>query len=188
MFFLSKKKIYVNRRSEKYTRKRTKYARRDHGNVSKSFRISPLKVTDSSKFSVDFDRDKAYEYRASGTKVEGLVVKYLGETGQDTDDRILIPGVDYKVTYSNNKKVSGTKEAELKLTFLGNYKGSSAVVDPDLYDIVWTDATEKGRAMVVICGKAAATEKDFAVGSKNQTISIKAMVLKGRTLGSFLGR
>ena len=95
--------------------------------MSKSFRISPLKVTDSSKFSVDFDRDKAYEYRASGTKVEGLVVKYLGETGQDTDDRILIPGVDYKVTYSNNKKVSGTKEAELKLTFLGNYKGSSAV-------------------------------------------------------------
>lgn len=156
--------------------------------MSKSFRISPLKVTDSSKFSVDFDRDKAYEYRASGTKVEGLVVKYLGETGQDTDDRILIPGVDYKVTYSNNKKVSGTKEAELKLTFLGNYKGSSAVVDPDLFDIVWTDATEKGRAMVVICGKAAATEKDFAVGSKNQTSSIKAMVLKGRTLGSFLGR
>ena len=46
--------------------------------MSKSFRISPLKVTDSSKFSVDFDRDKAYEYRASGTKVEGLVVKYLG--------------------------------------------------------------------------------------------------------------
>ena len=162
--------------------------------MSKSFRISPLKVTDSSKFSVDFDRDKAYEYRASGTKVEGLVVKYLGENGQDTDDRILIPGVDYKVTYSNNKKVSGTKEAELKLTFLGNYKGSSAVVDPDLFDIVWTDATEKGRAkylsraMVVICGKAAATEKDFAVGSKNQISSIKAMVLKGRTLGSFLGR
>lgn len=59
------------------------------------------------------------------------------------------------------------------------------MVDPDLYDIVWTDATEKGRAMVVICGKAAATEKDFAVGSKNQTISIKAMVLKGRAWAPF---
>ncbi len=97
------------------------------GSVTRSFRISPLKVTDSSRFSVTFDEEKTYEYRAAGTEVEGLVVKYLGETDRDTDDRILIPGVDYKVTYSNNKKVSGTKDAVLKVTFLGSYKGSSAV-------------------------------------------------------------
>ena len=97
------------------------------GSVNKSFRISPLKVTDTSRFSVTFDEEKTYEYRAAGTEVDSLVVKYLGKTDADTDDQTLIPGVDYKVTYSNHKKVSGTKEAGLKVTFLGSYKGSSAV-------------------------------------------------------------
>ena len=97
------------------------------GSVTKSFKISPHKVTDSSRFSVTFDETKTYEYRAAGTEVDGLLVKYLGETEAETDDKILIPGVDYKVTYSNNKKVSGTKDAGLKVAFLGNYKGSSAV-------------------------------------------------------------
>ena len=97
------------------------------GSVNKSFRISPLKVTDSSRFSVTFDEEKTYEYRAAGTEVDSLVVKYLGKTDADTDDQTLIQGVDYKVTYSNHKKVSGTKDAGLKVTFLGSYKGSSAV-------------------------------------------------------------
>ena len=97
------------------------------GSVTKSFKISPHKVTDNSRFSVTFDEEKTYEYRAAGTEVDGLLVKYLGETEAETDDKILIPGVDYKVTYSNHKKVSGTKDAGLKVTFLGNYKGSSAV-------------------------------------------------------------
>ena len=97
------------------------------GSVNKSFRISPLKVTDSSRFSVTFDEEKTYEYSAAGTEVDSLVVKYLGKTDSDTDDQTLVQGVDYKVTYSNHKKVSGTKEAGLKVTFLGSYKGSSAV-------------------------------------------------------------
>ena len=97
------------------------------GSINKSFRISPLKVTDSSRFSVTFDEEKTYEYSAAGTEVDNLVVKYLGKTDADTDDQTLVPGVDYKVTYSNHKKVSGTKDAGLKVTFLGSYKGSSAV-------------------------------------------------------------
>ena len=96
------------------------------GSVSKTFKISPLKVTDSAKFSVAFD-EKDYEYRADGTTVDGLKVTYLGMTDSEADDLVLKPGVDYKVTYSNNKKVSGNKEAGIKITFLGNYKGSSAV-------------------------------------------------------------
>lgn len=331
------------------------------GSVSKSFKISPLKVTDSSRFSVTFDEEKTYEYRAAGTEVDNLLVKYLGETDSDTDDKTLISGVDFKVTYSNNKKVSGTKEAGLKVTFLGNYKGSSAVqksfkiapaklssantvvtvpdkvygkanqayksvpivtvdgatikasnytvsyawatasqaaddtkyveddkvkitiaegdswakvrvtvtpkaegsygltegavlkgeyyvrkadsavnltkakvtffnkegtqlkwleyngnafytpagnnaeaentpddpnavyvrvmaggavIDPALYDVIWTNATDKGKATVVIRGTGTATDKGMAVGSKNQAISVKAMVLKGKTLKS----
>ena len=333
------------------------------GSVTKSFKISPLKVTDSSRFSVTFDEGKTYEYRAAGTEVDGLVVKYLGETDQDTDARILIPGVDYKVTYSNNKKVSGAKDAVLKVTFLGSYRGSSAVqktfkivpaklssantvvtvpdkvynkaarayksvpivtvdgstikasgytvsyawatasqaaddtkyvednkvkitiaegdswakvrvtvtpkeagsyglaegavlageyyvrkadgatdlsrakvtffnregtqlkwleyngntfytpagnnaeaenapddpnavyvrvtaggavVDPSLYDVTWTSARDKGRATVVICGKGTATDRGMAVGSRNQAVTIKAMVLKGKNLKPYV--
>ncbi len=333
------------------------------GSVNKSFRISPLKVTDSSRFSVTFDEEKTYEYRAAGTEVDSLVVKYLGETDSDTDDKILIPGVDYKVTYSNHKKVSRTRDASLRITFLGNYKGSSAVsknfkvaaaklssantvvtvpdkvygranqayksvpivtvdgvtikasnytvsyawatasdaaddtkyvednrvkitiaegdswakvkvrvtpkatgsyglaeeavlegayyvrkkdnavnltrakvtffnkagtqlksleyngstfytpagnnaeadnapddpnavyvrvtvsgavVDPSLYDVTWTNATAKGKATVVIRGKGIAADKGMAVGSKNQAVTIKAMVLRGKTLKSYV--
>ena len=333
------------------------------GSVAKSFKISPHKVTDSSRFSVTFDEAKTYEYRAAGTEVDGLVVKYLGETEAETDDKILIPGVDYKVTYSNHKKVSGTKDAGLKVTFLGNYKGSSAVqksfkiapaklssantvvtvpdkvyskgnraykstpivtvdgavikssqytvsyewatasqaaddtkyvednrvkitiaegdtwakvrvtvtpkekgsyglaegavlrgeyyvrkadqavnltkakvtffdkegtqlrwlayngdtfytpagnnaeaenapdgpnavyvrvtvsgevVDPTLYEVTWTNATAKGKATVVIRGTGTATDKGMAVGSKNQSVTIKAMALKGKTLKSYV--
>ncbi|MDE5716535.1 MAG: hypothetical protein K2I53_02760 [Lachnospiraceae bacterium] len=333
------------------------------GSVSRSFKISPLKVTDSGRFSVTFDENKEYEYRASGVAVDNLVVKYLGETDAAGDDRILTRGVDYKVTYSNHKKVSAQKDAGLRITFLGNYKGSSAVtgtfkvvtaklsagntvvtvpdkvyskangaykstpivtvdgvaikasnytvsyawatgseagddtkyfaddkvritiadgdtwarvrvtvtpketgsyalaegavltgeyyvrkadnavnlsrakvtffdkagtqlksleyngypfytpagndpdaenapedpnavyvrvtvsgaaVDPSLYDVVWTNATLKGKATVVIRGKGITTEKGMAAGSKNQAISIKAMALKGKTLKSFM--
>ena len=333
------------------------------GSVSKTFKISPLKVTDRDRFAVTFDENKAYEYKAAGAAVDDLVVKYLGETDSDTDDKILIPGVDYKVTYSNHKKVSTKKDASLKITFLGNYKGSSAVsrtfkvvtaklsahntvvtvpdkvyskakraykstpivtvdgvtikssnytvsyawatgseaeddtkyiadnkvkitiadgdtwakvkvtvtpketgsyglaegavlegayyvrridsatnlskakvtfynkegtrlktleyngstfytpagnnaeaddapddpnavyvrvtvggavVDPGLYDVIWTNATAKGKATVVIRGKGTATDKGMAVGSKNQAITIKAMGLKGKTLKSYV--
>ena len=97
------------------------------GTVNKTFKISPLKVSDSSKFAVTFDENKEYEYKASGTTVENLSVKYLGETEAQTDDQILRQGVDYKVTYGSNKTVSDAKDAELKITFLGNYKGSTAV-------------------------------------------------------------
>lgn len=92
------------------------------GSVNNSFKINPLKVTDTNRFSVTFDEGKAYEYNASGTTVDNLVVKYLGETNSAEDDKILIKGVDYKVTYSNHKKVSGTRNARLKVTFMGNYK------------------------------------------------------------------
>lgn len=333
------------------------------GSVSKSFKISPHKVTDNSRFSVTFDEEKTYEYRAAGTEVDNLVVKYLGETDADTDDKTLIPGVDYKVTYSRNKKVSGTKDAELKVTFLNNYKGSRAVqktfkiapaklssanaavtvpdkvyskanrayksvpivtvdgatikasnytvsyawatasqaaddtkyvednkvkitiaegdswakvrvtvtpkatgsyglaegavlkgeyyvrkadsavnltkakvtffnkegtqlksleyngntfytpegnnaeadnapddpnavyvrvevsntvVDPALYDVIWTNARAKGKATVVIRGTGTATDKGMAVGSKNQSVTVKAMALKGKTLKSYV--
>ena len=60
-----------------------------------------------------------------------------------------------------------------------------AVVDPALYDVVWTNATKKGKATVVIRGKGIDTGNGIAVGSKNQPINIKAMALKGKTLEAY---
>ena len=60
------------------------------------------------------------------------------------------------------------------------------MVDPSLYDVTWTNATAKGKATVVIRGRGEATAKGMAVGSKNQTITIKAMTLKGKTLKSYV--
>ena len=92
------------------------------GSVSKTISISPLKAADSGKFTVTFDETKEYEYKASGTEVDGLTVKY---TVSETNVQTLRQGTDYKVSYSNNKIVSDSKKAQLKITFLGNYKGSA---------------------------------------------------------------
>ena len=61
-----------------------------------------------------------------------------------------------------------------------------AVVDPSLYDVTWTSARDKGKATVVIRGRGTATDKGMAVGSRNQTVTIKAMVLKGKNLKPYV--
>ena len=63
---------------------------------------------------------------------------------------------------------------------------AGAVVDPSMYDVTWTSARDKGRATVVICGKGTATDKGMAVGSRNQAVTIKAMVLKGKNLKPYV--
>ncbi len=61
-----------------------------------------------------------------------------------------------------------------------------AVVDPSLYDVTWTSARDKGKATVVIRGRGTATDKGMAVGSRNQAVTIKAMVLKGKNLKPYV--
>ena len=144
------------------------------GSVSKTFKISPLKVTDSSKFSVTFEENKAYEYKASGATVDNLVVKYLGGTGSAEDDKVLMQGVDYKVTYSNNKKVSGSKDASLKVTFLGNYKGSSAVTKT--FKVVTAKLSAANTKVIIpdkVYGKANKAYKSTPIVAVNGT-AIKA--------------
>jgi len=58
--------------------------------------------------------------------------------------------------------------------------GISNPVDPSLYAVTWINATNKGKATVVIVGKgpdtvAGAAEKSFAVGSKTTTIAIDSI-------------
>ncbi len=80
------------------------------GKVIRSFKITPDK---KASFTVTLDKNE-YEFIKTGVKPE-LSVK-LSNKGT-----LLKEGVDYKVTFSSNKKVGNGK---FKLTFKGNYKGA----------------------------------------------------------------
>lgn len=87
------------------------------GSITRSFSVSPLKVTDSKKFDITYDEEAAYSDK--GAKVENLTVVYTGL------DEELVLGKDYKVSYKNNRKLG--KAAKVTISFVGNYKGSTAI-------------------------------------------------------------
>ncbi|MBD5445535.1 MAG: InlB B-repeat-containing protein, partial [Lachnospiraceae bacterium] len=123
------------------------------GTVNKTFKIKPSKVTENSQFTVTFD-EKDYEYKASGATVDNLKVVYNAGTDATDDDDDLVEGVDYKVSYSNNKKVSGTKKAQVKITFLGDYKGSKAVSKDFTIVTAKMSQGDDGNTVVVVPDKA----------------------------------
>jgi hypothetical protein len=91
------------------------------GSVKTKYTIKPLALkTGISYNSSDIEKNsenKLYTYSSAGTTLGSDLVVQNGET-------TLIEGTDYKVTYSNNKKVGAGK---FKVTFIGNYKGSKAL-------------------------------------------------------------
>jgi hypothetical protein len=92
------------------------------GAVTKTYKINPNAVKVEGKISVEGVSSTGYAF--SGTSVtinDDMKVIY-----NNGEKRIkLTEGVDYKVSYRNNKKI-GT--ATYKLTMMGNYKGSTPVV------------------------------------------------------------
>lgn len=90
------------------------------GIVKKSYTIKPLAVKDGS-IQISGINEKGYPFDPNGVTIgSGLKVTRNGTT--------LKAGVDYKVTYSNHKKVSKTKSpAKYTVSFIGNYKGSTSV-------------------------------------------------------------
>jgi hypothetical protein len=89
------------------------------GSVTKTYKISPLKA-DSSSVSANLDKtvaENGKSYVSTGVTVSDELTVTYKET-------VLTEGVDYKITYTNNKKV-GT--AKYKVNFLGNYKGTAAI-------------------------------------------------------------
>ncbi len=82
------------------------------GTVKLSYKITPLKTS----FSARTIAAKAYDPQGVTLTEEELGLRY-GETG-------LREGLDYKITYKNNRKAGS---AGYTVTFLGNFKGSSAV-------------------------------------------------------------
>ena len=96
------------------------------GIVKKSFKIAPAVCTSQKKAGV-----KQFTVTNKAALDEGFatdkagVKPFVGITAvlddEDATEMILVPGRDYKVSYSNNKK-AGTGKANI--TFMGNFKGS----------------------------------------------------------------
>ncbi|MBR1772242.1 MAG: hypothetical protein IJ747_09475, partial [Lachnospiraceae bacterium] len=102
------------------------------GNVVKSFKIQPAKAAPVHAVLLDADgevlaADQAvFTYVKSGVTPKLLLTATLpdSEHADQTIEQVLTEGVDYKVSYQNNKKVTSAKKAGCKVTFLGNYKGA----------------------------------------------------------------
>lgn len=89
------------------------------GTVTRTYTIQPKAVkteTDSMKVSMKAD----YPYKNGGVVIPDLSVT--------CGDNVLVSGKDYKVTYSNNKKICTDNRAKCTISFMGNYKGSKALV------------------------------------------------------------
>lgn len=87
--------------------------------VTKTFKILPDKKTSKVTASVITPADEII-YDAKGAEPQLLVTADRGGVKST-----LVEGTDYKVTYSNNKKVGN--KAKYKVTFMGNYKGRKAI-------------------------------------------------------------
>lgn len=142
------------------------------GSVNKTFKINPLKVTDASSFTVSYDK-KTCGYNPAGTTLDDLTVKYAGD--------ILRLGVDYKVSYSGNKK-AGENKAQVKITFMGNYKGSKPYVEKFTINAAKLDASNTDAEVVApdkVYAKAGAAYKSVplvtidgaTVPASNYTVS-----------------
>ena len=107
------------------------------GSVTKKFKIQPNKAVSLTYElgSVDGeDAESGYSFRKSGVTPKVYVT--VNDSNSPLDGTALIQGVDYKVSYKNNKKVGS---AGYTVTFLGNYKGHAA--QKSSFSIVAADMT-----------------------------------------------
>ncbi|MBD5520897.1 MAG: hypothetical protein HDR03_06670 [Lachnospiraceae bacterium] len=98
--------------------------------VTKTYKIKPAAKKNNTAFTVAaLPNNGVYTFDSAGVTLDDDLKVYDKEIKIDEDNNKLLElGKDYKVTYSNNKKVStDSKKASYKITFLGNYKGSSPI-------------------------------------------------------------
>lgn len=107
------------------------------GSVTKSFKILPAKEPAELKAELVRESEEAqaghYTFAKTGVTPKVTVTAKLHDAAANVDvTKTLTEGVDYKITYQNNKKVSTDKaKGAYKLTFLGNYKGAKLPVGAD---------------------------------------------------------
>lgn len=138
------------------------------GTMNKTYQIKPLAVKGESML-VEGVNEKGYDYTPKGTTIEsGLKITHNGAK--------LVYGTDYKITYSNNKKVSTTKSpAKYTISFIGNYKGSASLKGTFMINPVALTNTLKGIELVV--GDKVYTGKPGTYVSK-PIVSVQGVQLK----------
>lgn len=150
------------------------------GTATKSYKIDPAKkaVTDFVVSVIDDNGNRVSKETAKLSYRAGGVTPKVNVT-YDGDD--LVPGKDYKVSYSGNKKVSTDKaKAKCTVTFLGNYKGTAKIVkefeivpagiDAESADVqvvsmdkVFAKAGKYESAPIVTVDSVALSKKDYDV-------------------------
>ncbi len=138
------------------------------GVVTKSYQIKPIAVKDES-IKVSGINEKGYVYTPNGVSLEkDLKVTWNGLT--------LKGGVDYKVTYTNHKKVSTEKSpAKYTISFIGNYKGSKAL--KGTFKVRPASLSDKLAGLEIVLGDKVYTGKPNLYASK-PIVSVKGVQLK----------
>lgn len=98
--------------------------------VTKTYKIKPAVKKNNNDFIIEaLPNNGVYTFESAGVTLgDDLKVYDKGIKIDENNNKLLELGKDYKVTYSNNKQVSTTsKKASYKITFIGNYKGSSPI-------------------------------------------------------------
>ena len=90
------------------------------GTVNKTYVIKPLAAR-AEEINVSGVSEKGYEYSPAGVTLDNVIKV-------DHNGSKLKLGIDYKISYSNHKKVSTDKSrAKYTVKFIGNYKGTKSV-------------------------------------------------------------
>ncbi len=145
------------------------------GSVSKSYKISPRKAT-ADQITISFDEPEGgFEFNPAGVSVNKADYNWSVTYKADGTPEELILGKDYKVSYSGNKKV-GTNKASVKLSFLGNYKGSKAT--PKTFSIKAVDLStiDSDRIKVAIPDKI--VKKAKTLGKSTPIVTVDGVTVK----------
>ncbi|MDE7478452.1 MAG: chitobiase/beta-hexosaminidase C-terminal domain-containing protein, partial [Lachnospiraceae bacterium] len=143
-----------------------------YGTVTKTYTIKPrvVKTDADGNMEVNINDGDNYPFRNGGVIIPDLTVTC------DGDDLVL--GKDYKVTYSNNKKICTGNKAKCTISFTGNYKGSKALVRKfNITPAVLDDVDQINGSVSVAVGDMAYTGKPGAYKSIPY-VTINGVLLK----------
>lgn len=124
------------------------------GTITKTYTIKPrvVKSETDGYMEVNMNDGDSYPFKNGGVTIPGLKVFCDGEA--------LVFGKDYKVSYSGNKKVCTNNKAKCTISFIGNYKGSKAIVRKfNITPAVIDDVDQISGAVSVAVGDKAYTGK-----------------------------
>lgn len=157
------------------------------GKLTKSVKIAPAAKAPISVSNADYLTGVAesgmIRYKNTGVKpYVGLEV--MSDAESPLAGTALIPGRDYRVTYTNNKQVASYNSAKAptaKITYLGNYKGNKTVALQKftIAPATWDDTSvEISLPDTMTIGKNGKAGEIFLKAGKNLMVTVDGNLLK----------